>query len=203
MNTNIVVNGKEVVKDSKMLFSDLLKSMASEFAGSSQVISEVRINGSSVDENEETKYSMKSIGDIGKIDIQTSDTLELAFEALQTARDFIKQIIPLSIKTGNFYASQDINSAEKSFIVLVDNLEKLTELLTSVQYVLKGKIKLSVERDSSVRIAQVRLVSAIQELLPAKLDNKIELLADILQVELPDALREMREIGIPTLQRQR
>lgn len=203
MNTNIIVNGKQFTKDSEMLFSDLIKSMASEFASDSQVISEIRVNGSTVDESEEASLSMRSIGKIGSIELNTSDTLDLAYEALETAKQFIKQIVPLSKKVGNLYLAGDINGAEKSFIVLVDNLERLTELMSSVQYVLKGRIKVSVEHDSTFRIAQVRLVSAIQELLPAKLDNKIPLLADILRVELPEALSEMRELGIPVLQRKK
>lgn len=202
-NINILINGKETSRDSSMLFRDLLKSLSSEIANRSEVISEIRIDGKPVDEDQENAFSMSSIGRMGTIELKTSDTMQLALQALATAKDYIKQIIPLSKRTGKYYVENNFNMAEKSFIVLVDNLERLTELLTSIQFVLKGKVRVSLEHDSSLRIAQVRLVSAIQELLPAKLENKTDLLADTLINELPDALREMRDIGIPVLQRQK
>ena len=201
MLSTIKVNGKEVAKDANMLFGDLVNTMNAELAKGQQVISEIKIDGRSVDEELENNISMKQLGQLGTIDFVTSDPLELAFEALRSARAYIKQIMPRCQLTGELFLKRDLKRAEKEFLEVVDSLDNLTDLLASVQYVLKGKISISHTNDSSLRIAQVRLISAIHELLPAKINNDHVMLADILVNELPDALREMGELGIPVLMR--
>lgn len=201
MLSKIVINGKEIAKDANMLFGDLVNTLNSELAKGQQVISEIKIDGRSIDEELENKISMKQLSQLGKIDFVTSDPLDLAFEALRSARSYIKQILPRCQSTGELFLKQDLKRAEKEFQEVVDSLDNLTDLLASVQYVLKGKISISHTNDSSLRIAQVRLISAIHELLPAKINNDYVMLADILVNELPDALREMSELGIPVLMR--
>jgi hypothetical protein len=144
---------------------------------------------------------MKQLGQLGRLEFVTSDPLELAFEALRSAQAYIKRIIPHCQTTGHRFLRREIVQAEKDFIEVVNSLDSLTDILASAQYVLKGKISVSHTNDSSLRIAQVRLVSAIHELLPAKRNNDYVMLADILINELPDSLREMSELGIPVLMR--
>lgn len=201
MLSTIRINGKELAKDANMLFGDLVNTLNSELARNQQVISEIKIDGKSVDEELENIISMKQLSQLGRIDFVTSDPLELAFEALRSARAYIKQIIPHCTKAGDLFLKRDLKRAEKEFLDLVNSLDNLTDLLASVQYVLKGKINISHTNDSSLRIAQVRLISAIHELLPAKTNNDYVLLADVLINELPDALREMNDLGIPVLMR--
>jgi hypothetical protein len=86
---------------------------------------------------------------------------------------------------------------------LVEGLENLTQLIMTSQSILRGKYSGIHTNDSSLRIAQVRLVSAIEELLPAKRNHDYRMLADILGNELPEALQEMADYGIPVLQRLR
>lgn len=200
---NLIINGKKTEKDDSILFGEFLLSLNRDLASKSQVISILKINGQTVDESGEPKFSMRSLGQIGRIEITTVDQIELAFEALASAKSYIKKLISYCQLNGENYRSGKTKDADKNFLHLVDGLENLAQLIMTSQSILRGKYKGIHTNDSSLRIAQVRLVSAIQELLPAKRQNDHELLADILMNELPEALREMSDYGIPVLQRLR
>lgn len=200
---NLIINGKKTEKDDSILFGEFLLSLNRDLAAKSQVISVLKINGQTVDESGEPKFSMRSLGQIGRIEITTVDQIELAFEALASAKSYIKKLISYCQLNGENYRTGKIKDADNNFLHLVDGLENLAQLIMTSQSILRGKYKGIHTNDSSLRIAQVRLVSAIEELLPAKRQNDHELLADILMNELPEALREMSDYGIPVLQRLR
>jgi hypothetical protein len=200
---NLTINGKSQEKDGKILFGEFLNGLNKDLATKSQVISQLKINGSAVDENLEQRFSMVSLNQMGNIEITTVDQLELAFEALASAKAYTKKLIDYCRLNGANYKSGKIREADKNFLDLVDGLENLTQLIMASQSILRGKYRGIHTNDSSLRIAQVRLVSAIEELLPSKKKNDHRMLADILCNELPEALQEMADYGIPVLQRLR
>ena len=200
---DLVVNGKKLQKDSHTLFGEFLNGLNRELAMRSQVISMLKINGETVDEKRESAFSMRSLGQVGRIEITTVDQIELAFEALASAKAYIKKLTSYCRLNGENYKLGKIKEADKNFLDLVDGLENLTQLVMTSQTILRGKYKGIHTNDSSLRIAQVRLVSAIEELLPAKREADHNMLADILCNELPEALQEMADFGIPVLQRLR
>jgi hypothetical protein len=198
---DLVINGKKLQKEDDTLFGEFLNGLNRDLAARSQVISVLKINGETIDENRETIFAMRSLGQVGKIEITTVDQLELAFEALASAKAYIKKLTAYCRLNGANYKSGRIKEADKNFVDLVDGLENLTQLIMASQSILRGKYKGIHTNDSSLRIAQVRLVSAIEELLPAKQKNDHSMLADVLCNELPEALQEMADYGIPVLQR--
>jgi hypothetical protein len=200
---DLVINGKKLQRDEETLFGEFLNGLNRDLAARSQVISMLRINGETIDESRETVFSMRSLAQVGRIEITTVDQIELAFEALASARAYIKKLTAYCRLNGENYKLGKIREADRNFLDLVDGLENLTQLIMTSQSILRGKYKGIHTNDSSLRIAQVRLVSAIEELLPAKKSNDHKMLADVLCNELPDALQEMSDYGIPVLQRLR
>jgi hypothetical protein len=200
---DLVINGKKLQRADDTLFGEFLNNLNRELATRSQVISNLRINGESIDEGKESNLSMRSLGQVGRIEITTVDQLELAFDALTSAQAYTKKLIKYCRINGECYRNGKILEAEKTFVDLLDGLENLTQLILASQSILRGKYRGIHNNDSSLRIAQVRLVSAIEELLPAKKENDHRMLADILCNELPEALQEMADFGIPVLQRLR
>lgn len=200
---DLVINGKKLKKEEDTLFGEFLNGLNRDLASRSQVISVLKINGETIDESRETIFSMRSLAQVGRIEITTVDQIELAFEALASAKAYIKKLTSYCRLNGQNYKNCKIKEADKNFVDLVDGLENLTQLVMASQSILRGKYKGIHTNDSSLRIAQVRLVSAIEELLPAKKLNDHAMLADILCNELPEALQEMSDYGIPVLQRLR
>lgn len=200
---NLTINGKNIQQEGSLLFGEFLEALNRELAARQQVVSSIRINGELLDEAKEQRFSMMALNHLGIIEIATDDPIDLAFEALKTAKEYIRKIMAHSRQTGELYKDGKSDSAERGFLDLVDSLDNLTNLILSAQSVLRTKYKNIHTDDPSLRIAQVRLVSAVEELVPAKRENNRELLMDVLLNELPDALREMREHGLPVLQRLR
>ncbi|MGZ3735651.1 MAG: hypothetical protein ACXVC0_11865 [Bdellovibrionota bacterium] len=200
---DLVINGKKLQKDDDTLFGEFLNGLNRDLASRSHVISMLKINGETIDEKRENIFSMRSLGQVGRIEITTVDQIELAFEALSSAKAYIKKLNSYCRLNGENYKLGKIREADKNFVDLVDGLENLTQLIMASQSILRGKYKGIHTNDSSLRIAQVRLVSAIEELLPAKKECDHKMLADILCNELPEALQEMADFGIPVLQRLR
>lgn len=200
---DLIINGKRHQKDDDTLFGEFLNGLNRDLASRAQVISVLKINGKTIDENQEPSFSMRSLGQVGRVEITTVDQIELAFEALASAKAYTKKLISYCRLNGEAYKGERIREADRNFVDLVDGLENLTQLVMASQSILRGKYKGIHTNDSSLRIAQVRLVSAIEELLPAKKQNDHKMLADILCNELPEALQEMADYGIPVLQRLR
>jgi len=200
---NLLINGRSQQRDGNILFGEFLNSLNRDLAVKSQVISVLKVNGETIDESSEPSLSMRALDQLGNIEITTVDQIELAFEALASAKAYTKKLISYCQLNGNAYKTGKIKEADKNFVHLVDGLENLTQLVMASQSILRGKYRGIHTNDSSLRIAQVRLVSAIEELLPAKKKNDYVMLADILCNELPEALREMSDYGIPVLQRLR
>lgn len=200
---NLTINGRPYEKEDTILFGEFLNGLNRDLAARSQVISVLKVNGRALEETEESNLSMRSLGQMGKIEITTVDQLELAFEALSSAKAYTKKLIHYCTLNGENYKNGKIKEADRNFVHLVEGLENLTQLVMASQSILRGKYRGIHTNDSSLRIAQVRLVSAIEELLPAKQKSDHEMLADILLNELPEALREMADYGIPVLQRLR
>lgn len=199
---NLFINGQSIRQEENTLFGDFIHALNKELASKEQVVASIRVNGRILDEKMENSFQMQSLGHIGKIEIATDDPVQLAFSALSIAADYIRKIIIHTKKTSKLFSEQSEN-AEKNFLELVDSLDNLTQLVLSAQGVLRTKYKTIYGNDPALRIAQVRLISAIEELLPAKKNNDLPLLADILDNELPDALKEFRDHGLPVLQRLR
>lgn len=197
------INGRKTPADQKMLFKDFMSGLTKDLAKNSQVVSALKIDGKYVDEIKENNLAMYSLEQLGKIEITTADQIELAFDALHTARLYIRKIVPHCKHMAELYTQGKSAEADKGFLELVDAIDNLTSLILSSQSVLRGKFRGIHTNDSSLRIAQVRLVSAIEELLPAKKSQDVSLLVDVLNVELPEALMEMCDYGIPVLQRLR
>jgi len=200
---NLVINGKSLNGFNNMLFGEFLRSLNKDLANKSQVISILKVNGESIDEKTESKLGMRSLEQLGKVEIVTVNQIDLAFEALVSAKAYARKLSSYCKLNGAGYKSGKVKEADRNFVHLVDGLENLTQLIMTSQSILRGKYKGIHTNDSSLRIAQVRLISAIEELLPAKKQEDHELLADILCNELPEALDEMANYGIPVLQRLR
>lgn len=200
---NLVINGKTLNGFHSMLFGDFLRSLNRDLASKSQVISILKVNGEPIDEKTESNLGMRSLEQLGKVEITTVDQIDLAFEALASAKAYSRKLSSYCKLNGAGYKSGKVKEADRNFVHLVDGLENLTQLIMTSQSILRGKYKGIHTNDSSLRIAQVRLISAIEELLPAKKQEDHELLADILCNELPEALDEMANYGIPVLQRLR
>jgi hypothetical protein len=197
------INGKKLERNDDTLFGEFLNGLNRDLAARSQVISILKINGITIDDGRENSFAMRSLAQVGRIEITTVDQIELAFEALASAKAYIRKLTAYCRLNGENYKQGKIREADKNFIDLVDGLENLTQLIMTSQSILRGKYKGIHTNDSSLRIAQVRLVSAIEELLPAKKVCDYKMLADVLCNELPDALQEMADYGIPVLQRLR
>jgi len=90
---SLVINGRSQQKEDHILFGEFLKSLNRDLAARSQVISMLKIDGETIDETREVNFSMRSLGQIGKIEITTVDQLELAFEALASAKAYIKKLV--------------------------------------------------------------------------------------------------------------
>lgn len=200
---NLTINGKSYQKDEQVLFGEFMNHLNRDLATRSQVISVLKVDGLAIDEGREAGMAMKALGQMGRIEITTVDQLDLAFEALASAKAYTKKLISYCQLNGESYKVGRTKEADRNFLNLVDGLENLTQLVMASQSILRGKYQGIHTNDSSLRIAQVRLVSAIEELLPAKKANNHVMLADILCNELPEALREMADYGIPVLQRLR
>ncbi len=199
---SLKINGRSITNEGSSLFGDFINGLSKDLAQKSEVISVIKVNGTVLDEGQESALAMRSMAQMNDVEVTTVNQLDLAFEALVTAKKYIKRLVELSRATGEAYRTNgDRLMAEKTFLDLVEGLENLSNLLVSSQQVLRGKFRGIHTNDSSLRIAQVRLVSAIEELLPAKKKGDKIMLADILCNELPGALQEMADYGIPVLQR--
>src|SRR4051812_359770 len=116
---DLVINGKKLHKEEDTLFGEFLNGLNRDLAARAQVISILKINGETIDESRETVFSMRSLGQVGRIEITTVDQIELAFEALMSAKAYIKKLTTYCRLNGNNYKNGNIKEADKNFVALV------------------------------------------------------------------------------------
>ncbi len=131
------------------------------------------------------------------------NSLDLAFESLDSCNTYIDHLTGLVYKTIEAYQSGDINQGNIAFADMIEILDLYVQLMTKIYASLRQQIKEPINKDDSFQNLEIHLLSIMKAILPAKEKGDIIMLCDLLEFELIDNLTQWKIKAIPELKKLR
>lgn len=188
----IRINGIEKeVPVGAIIFEEFVSDLNKILNSDSQVISTIRVNGREISETDEQQLSSMPLDQIGDIEVETSSPIDLAYETLGTLEQYIDRLM-LSIERASVhYKSKNLITGDAYFGKSIDGLDLFVQTLGGI------KLALRVGLNPKVALVEAALVSIMNDLLEAKRQNNYLFLAELLEKDLIENLREWKEQIFP------
>lgn len=197
---SIFINKTEFNADkSPTNLSELIDIVLNKNEFSNSVITELEIDGNKFDPRVDDIPMDFSIAETSQISIHTKNNIELTFEALDSCSAYIDVLTENITELVALYKQDKIEEANHLFSDLVDILDLYIQLISRIHSTLKANFKKQVENASILQELEIHLLSVIKAILPAKENNDIIMLSDLLEYELIDNLTQWKIKAIPLM----
>jgi hypothetical protein len=179
---------------------EIIDQISSQRIPENRVITQIRINGQDLLEDENGLYPDIPGREIESLELQTGLSREMAFRGLLDAKDYLKRLNPGIEKTAQLLRVGEEAAAHETYGQCMEGTNWFIQVLEGVRQVLGldyGKIRFN---KSSVHAHIDNLEKIIREMLRAQSDEDWVMLADLLEYELQPILEEWKEI-LPTIEK--
>lgn len=203
--TAITLNSQSV--DEKILedmsLNSLMDIIQEKYAKNDEFFTEVLIDGKVITEKDEIQLLESPAAIYSKIDFTIKNSMELAFDALDTCTDHLDTLMDKIKVTADSYRQNNIDKANEQFIEITDILNLFVELITTIHHTLRVESDTEMETGKTFQDLEIHLLSILKAFVPAKEKNDIIMLCDLLEYELIDNLTQWKITAIPELKRLR
>jgi hypothetical protein len=134
-------------------------------------------------------------------DQKTSSSLALAFESIDSCFGYVDYITSQIQKLITRYNQGEIDSANQSFVEVIDLMDLYIQLVSKVYRILRTDLKGVNFKDESIQKLEIHLLSVMKALLQAKEKNDTIMLCDLLEYELADNLTQWKIRVLPELKK--
>ncbi|MBC7539856.1 MAG: hypothetical protein H7281_13625 [Bacteriovorax sp.] len=135
------------------------------------------------------------------INNKKNDSLELAFESIDSCFGYVDYITSRIQKLIGFYNTNDLDQANEAFIEVVDLMDLYIQLISKVYRVIRVELQGKSFKDESIQKLEIHLLSVIKALLLAKEKEDVIMLCDLLEYELVDNLTQWKIKVLPELKK--
>jgi hypothetical protein len=130
-----------------------------------------------------------------------NNSLELAFESIDSCFGYIDYITSRIHKLLAFYNAGELDQANDTFIEIVDLMDLYIQLISKVYAVIRIDLQGQSFKDESIQKLEIHLLSVIKALLLAKEKEDVIMLCDLLEYELVDNLTQWKIKILPELKK--
>jgi hypothetical protein len=130
-----------------------------------------------------------------------NNSLELAFESIDSCFGYIDYITSRIHKLLAFYNAGELDKANDTFIEIVDLMDLYIQLISKVYAVIRIDLQGQSFKDESIQKLEIHLLSVIKALLLAKEKEDVIMLCDLLEYELVDNLTQWKIKILPELKK--
>jgi hypothetical protein len=197
---SIFVNNNEFESDTTPnKLSELIDIVLNKNEFSNSVITQLEVDGNTYDPRVDDIPMELALSDASKVSIFTKNNLELTFEALDSCSEYIDILTENIMELVTLYKQDKVEEANVLFSDLVDILDLYIQLISRIHSTLKTNFKKQVENASILQELEIHLLSVIKAILPAKENDDIIMLSDLLEYELVDNLTQWKIKAIPLM----
>lgn len=164
-----------------------------------QVITAIRVNGKVLSGKEESECLPKNLANFDSVELTSQSNLELAFDALESCTGYIDVLTGKVQELVHLYQDNKIDEANDKFSDIVEIVDLFVQLMTKINHTLRAQLGEAFKKSRSVQNLEIHLLSIVKGLLPAKENNDIIMLCDLLEYELIDNLTQWKIKAIPEL----
>jgi hypothetical protein len=134
-------------------------------------------------------------------EINSSDTLNLAFESIDSAFGYVDYIIAQVQVLITHFQAGDLNAANAHFVEVAELMDLYIQLMARIYQVVRANIPDRPLKDESIQWLEIHLLSVMKALLSAKENNDNIMLCDLLEYELVDNLTQWKIKILPELKK--
>jgi len=187
----IIINSKESPEFSNVSQLDtIIEKLTSLSNGDQKFITDVSINGKKIDLLEDNLKINLLEGD--KVILKAVNSLELAFDVIESSSRYIEIIIKKINEVVNFLAAENLSEANNSLTDVIDLVDVFTQLMSKTVSSLKEHQLIDTEIQELIVKTESHLLMVLKGLLNAKELNNSSMLCDLLQYELIDNLAKWK-----------
>ncbi len=189
----VILNGK-TFKHSKKYLKDLIV----EVENDRRLITKLKANNQALDTKKPESLNL-SLSDFDSIEIDTSSTLDLAIDAIDSCSKYIQHVTQKIQSLIELYAKNDTENANILFNEVLETLDLFIQLVAKIYKTLKLYYPKTIIKSRTIQDLEIHLLSVLKALLPAKEKNDIIMLQDLLEYELMDNLTQWKIKALPEL----
>lgn len=133
--------------------------------------------------------------------IENLDSMDLAFESIQSCFGYVDYITIQIQKLISAYNSGETKEANDHFVEVIELMDLFVQLITKIYTVLRNGLKSLSFKDDGIQKLEIHLLSVMKALLQAKEKEDIIMLCDLLEYELIDNLTQWKIRILPELKK--
>jgi hypothetical protein len=133
--------------------------------------------------------------------VKNANSLELAFESIDSCFGYVDYITAQIQKLIAFYNAGENDQANATFVEVVEVMDLYIQLISKVYRVIRTNLQGQSFKDESIQKLEIHLLSVIKALLQAKEKEDIIMLCDLLEYELIDNLTQWKIKVLPELKK--
>lgn len=130
-----------------------------------------------------------------------NESLELAFESLESCNGYVDHIIGRIQKCVGHFNGNQAQEANEELVQVIELMDLYIQLMSKVYKIIRRHDKDQILKDESLQKLEIHLLSVVRALLQAKEKNDLIMLCDLLEYELIDNLTQWKIKVIPELKK--
>ncbi len=200
--TDFYINDNKIELRAKkgQRLADIMEEVLNNFITKEQVIMSIDINdGQFVDELFNSEQMNKDVNDLKKVKFTTQSTLDLAKDSLLSCNMYIDHITERIRITVDSFKSNKMDEANHFFAEVIETVDLFIELIAKIQQTLESEWPNRNLSNSSQKELEIDLLNIFKSLIPARENNDIIMLCDLLEYELLDNLKQWKQRVIPEI----
>jgi hypothetical protein len=180
---------------------EMLQTLMDSSLGQDRTLSEVRINGEPFEEAKLGAATSLTRESIERLEVETLDARQVALHFLGSAGQYLAAIVASVERVAELFRVSDESEASEHYLATLESLQLFMQVLQTTRDALGLDFEAISADGISLEQRLGRLAGLVQELLNAQEQEDWVLLADVLQYDLCDQLREWR-LMMPMLRQQ-
>jgi hypothetical protein len=134
-------------------------------------------------------------------DASEQETLNLAFESIDSAFGYVDYIISQTQVLINHFQAGDLSAANTQFIEVAELMDLYIQLMGRIYQVIRETHPERPLKDEGIQRLEIHLLSVMKALLSAKEKDDNIMLCDLLEYELIDNLTQWKIKILPELKK--
>jgi hypothetical protein len=192
----IIINEEEKNCDTSSFdnLNKLYQNLLGEFVTRESFVTNIKLNGEELSENEFQKRGDLPVNDIESLELNILTLPEMALNNINNAMEYLCKLIPAVKKASELFRTMSPEEANKHYLQCVEGLTWFQEVVDNISRLLNLELEKLDIGSKSFGELQNQLLSITKEISDSQTKKDWVMLADILEYELNPYLEEWQSI---------
>ena len=201
MDTIISINHRQTenIFSSDVTILDVVENILKRSDYKNLVISHIDINGKKLDTRQENEIFPKHLYEFESINFNMKPGINLAFEALDSCDSYIDTIIEQINQLIISYQDDQTQKSNQLFVDVIEVTDLFVNLISRIQHTIHAHLEQKWEKPLHIQELETSLLSILQAVIPAKENNDLAMLCELLGDKLTENLSKWKNKALPNL----